>query len=130
MWSQYTTPPTSKRRVWDAAWVAQLTQIEQKLGEFRASGFERSGGGPPRMKTVAVAGAKGASKKKAGQIDIPNSPWTPQGGPRAKYVLFPMFSLCTARPGVYFQIFVWVSAIVRDGSWKPLGGVEPLRLTR
>jgi len=74
-----------------------------------------------------MAGEKGARKKKAGQIDIPNSPWTPQGGPRSKYVLFPLFSLCTARPGVYFQIFVWPKAIVRNARWEPLVGVEPPR---
>ena len=37
-----------------------------------------------------MAGAKGASTKKAGQIDIPNSPWAPQGGPRIEIRPFPL----------------------------------------
>ena len=35
--------------------------------------------------------------------------------------------LCSARRALYFQIFVWAAAFVRDGGWGPLRGVQPPR---
>ena len=52
-----------------------------------------------------MAGAKGASTKKAGQIDIPNSPWTPQGGPRIEIRPFPLvFSMYCASGRLFSDI--------------------------
>ena len=76
---------------------------------------------------MAVARAKGASKKKRAKSTSRTAPGRPKVDPASKYVLFPLFSLRTARPGVYFQIFVWSKAFVRNARWEPLVGVEPQR---